>query len=98
MTRYGDIKFQAESVSWRLRDYVAYMKDQSDESPLYLFDKAFVEKTGDMEEGFSVPECFGQDYFEVLGEQRPDHRWMILGPERSGSTFHKVCHVFEAGT
>lgn len=91
MTEYGDIKFQAESVNWRLRDYVAYMNNQSDESPLYLFDKSFVEKT-DMESGFSVPEWAGKDYFELLGEQRPDRRWMILGPERSGSTFHKVNH------
>jgi hypothetical protein len=91
VSKYGDIKFRAESVDWRLRDYVAYMEDQSDESPLYLFDRAFVEKTnGEMEAGFIVPECFGKDFFEVLGDDRPDRRWMILGPERSGSTFHKV--------
>jgi hypothetical protein len=32
--------------------------------------------------------CFTSDAFTVLGEQRPDHRWLILGPARSGSTFH----------
>jgi hypothetical protein len=35
------------------------------------------------------PACFGTDMFAVLGSQRPDHRWLIVGPERSGSTFHK---------
>lgn len=37
------------------------------------------------------PSCFGsdQDLFSVLGSQRPDHRWLIVGPARSGSTFHK---------
>jgi hypothetical protein len=90
-SEYGDIRFRAESVDWQLRDYVAYMENQSDESPLYLFDRAFAEKTnGEMEAGFTVPECFGKDFFEVLGDDRPDRRWMILGPERSGSTFHKV--------
>lgn len=89
--RYGSIRFRAESVDWRLSDYVAYMEHQSDESPLYLFDHAFVEKTrGEMAAGFSPPECFGRDFFEVLGHDRPDHRWLVLGPERSGSTFHKV--------
>ena len=97
-SKYGDTKFRAESVDWRLRDYIAYMENQTDESPLYLFDREFVEKTnGEMEEGFAAPKCFGQDFFEVLGKDRPDHQWMILGPARSGSTFHKVNlprHVF----
>lgn len=31
----------------------------------------------------------GNDVFTVLGNVRPDHRWLILGPERSGSSFHK---------
>ena len=93
------------------------MRDNSDESPLYLFDRAFADKMS-----LSVPDsadahlfeqiprvaetspkhpwpsaaywpptCFGsdQDLFSVLGAQRPDYRWLILGPARSGSTFHK---------
>jgi hypothetical protein len=94
VSKYSEIKFRAESVDWRLVDYYEYMCNQSDESPLYLFDRAFVEKTnGEMETGFTIPECFGEDYFAVLGDDRPDRRWMILGPERSGSTFHKVCYT-----
>ncbi|KAI9679941.1 MAG: hypothetical protein M1817_004956 [Caeruleum heppii] len=38
---------------------------------------------------YEPPHCFGTDCFEVLGRQRPDSRWLIVGPERSGSTFHK---------
>lgn len=91
VNKYSGVRFRAESVDWRLCDYYDYMRDQNDESPLYLFDRAFVEKTnGEMEDWFVVPECFGKDYFEVLGDERPDRRWMILGPEKSGSTFHKV--------
>ena len=64
-----------------------------DESPLYLFDSDFVDKM-DLKVGrdggvFWPPDCFGEDFFAILGEQRPDHRWLIVGPARSGSTFHK---------
>ena len=92
VARYGDVQFRAESVDWRLADYVEYMENQSDESPLYLFDRSYCEKMApEAEAAFTAPECFGKDFFEVLGDDRHDRRWMILGPERSGSTFHKVC-------
>ncbi|RBQ87253.1 hypothetical protein VDGD_04287 [Verticillium dahliae] len=70
------------------------MKNTTDESPLYLFDKKFAEKMHikvGREEGAAYwkPECFGPDLFELLGDERPAHRWLIIGPERSGSTFHK---------
>ncbi|PWN48608.1 Clavaminate synthase-like protein [Violaceomyces palustris] len=29
------------------------------------------------------------DLFSLLGDQRPDHRWIIAGPKRSGSGWHK---------
>ena len=37
-----------------------------------------------------VPPHFGEeDLFSVLGAARPDYRWLIVGPARSGSSFHK---------
>ena len=37
-----------------------------------------------------VPKYFDEDLFSVLGDEgRPDFRWLIMGPPRSGSTFHK---------
>ena len=91
---YGEVTFRAEAVDWPLRTYVEYMKNNSDESPLYLFDRAFVEKTQiivgkDVGGQYWAPECFGEDLFAVLGDQRPDSRWLIVGPRGSGSTFHK---------
>ena len=90
--RYGNTIFRAEAVDWPLRTYLEYLTLQKDESPLYLFDRSFVEKMN-LEVGvdgdYQVPECFGQDLFTFLGSHRPDHRWLIIGPERSGSTFHK---------
>ena len=91
---YAQVEFRAEAVDWRLSTYVEYMNHNCDESPLYLFDRSFAEKMG-IEVGrvanaaYWRPDCFGPDFFEVLGKERPAHRWLIVGPERSGSTFHK---------
>ena len=94
LERYGDTVFRAEAVEWPLKLYADYMSNNSDESPLYLFDNSFVEKMKliagkNSESQYQVPICFGEDLFDVLEHQRPDRRWLIIGPERGGSTFHK---------
>jgi hypothetical protein len=95
LAKYPDVKFRAEAVDWPMSTYMTYMSNSSDESPLYLFDRSFVEKCGisatrsDPGAAYWPPMCFGEDLFSVLGDQRPDSRWMIMGPKRSGSTFHK---------
>lgn len=94
---FPETKFRAEAVDWPMKKYMSYMHDNADESPLYLFDRAFAEKTGvditavphSKEAAYWSPTCFGDDLFSVLDEHRPDCRWMIMGPKRSGSTFHK---------
>ncbi|KAI8632043.1 Clavaminate synthase-like protein [Xylariaceae sp. FL1651] len=93
--QYSNVKFRAEAVDWPFSIYHEYMSNSNDESPLYLFDRDFAEKMN-IEVGTSKggsfywpPECFGPDLFAVLGEERPAHRWLIVGPARSGSTFHK---------
>lgn len=112
-SRYPLVKFRAEAVDWPLSTYVNYLRNNNDESPLYLFDRAFADKmdlfvpdsssahlyeSSDPQSAADLPRpaywpptCFGsdQDLFSVLGHQRPDHRWLIIGPARSGSTFHK---------
>jgi hypothetical protein len=95
LKEYPNVEFRAEAVDWPMSKYIDYMTNSKDESPLYVFDRAFVEKTGIAtgrdapEAAYWSPDCFGEDLFSVLGEHRPDCRWMILGPKRSGSTFHK---------
>ena len=77
------------------------MQESHDEQPLYIFDKKFVEKSQkqtlhngidrDISSDYSVPDFFRNenDLFSVLGsESRPDYRWLIAGPARSGSSFH----------
>jgi hypothetical protein len=38
---------------------------------------------------YSVPYLFQEDFFYVLDyDQRPAFRWLIIGPERSGASWH----------
>lgn len=91
---FAKVEFRAEAVDWSFATYYRYMMKNRDESPLYLFDRGFAEKMK-IEVGqtpgaaYWRPECFGPDLFELLGDERPAHRWLIIGPKRSGSTFHK---------
>ncbi|OQD76989.1 hypothetical protein PENDEC_c003G07146 [Penicillium decumbens] len=97
LARYGQRTFRAEAVDWPLRTYGDYMADNADESPLYLFDRSFVSTMGlSVGKPDNTPNaaywpaaCFAEDFFSVLGDDRPDHQWLIVGPERSGSKFHK---------
>ncbi|KAL2366715.1 hypothetical protein RJZ56_000300 [Blastomyces dermatitidis] len=123
LKRYANTTFRAEAVDWPLETYVEYMKNNTDESPLYLFDRSFMEKMGlptasttttttttttngtngtngrttthsqpesqPPEPAYTPPPPFSEDLFSALGPDRPDHRWLIIGPPRSGSTFHK---------
>ena len=83
LRQYGDVKFRAEAVEWSLNSYVAYMRNSSDESPLYLFDRGFVGKMGvsvgrqQESPSYWIPECFGEDLFSVLRDKRPDDKWLI---------------------
>jgi hypothetical protein len=95
LEKYPDVKFRAEAVDWPTSTYLTYMHNQTDESPLYVFDRLFAEKTGiaaslsGPDAAYSSPAAFGSDLFALLGKDRPDARWLIMGPARSGSTFHK---------
>ena len=95
-----DATFQIEAVKWSFPTYVEYMSSNQDESPLYLFDKDFAtKKTANgvlLEEDYWIPEPFKEDLFTLLGKARPDHRWLIVGPKRSGSTFHKVLFLVDS--
>lgn len=94
--RFPDISFRAEAASVPIHVYKRYCASVErgsgiiDESPLYLFDAEFVRRTnGVMGDEYQVPPIFGEDLFRVMGAQRPDYRWLIVGPSRAGSTWHK---------
>ncbi|XP_019174529.1 PREDICTED: F-box protein At1g78280 isoform X2 [Ipomoea nil] len=92
--KYGDTTFKISQRSPRkitmtLKDYVSYMQLQHDEDPLYIFDEKFGEVAPGLLEDYSVPHLFQEDFFDVLDrEQRPPYRWLIVGPERSGASWH----------
>ncbi|KAF8610119.1 Clavaminate synthase-like protein [Ceratobasidium sp. AG-I] len=93
--RFSQTSFRAEALDCSLQIYCEYADNCSqDDAPLYLFDSRFVEKTvGDGDSGMGAdyipPAFFGEDLFKLMEDKRPDYRWLIVGPERSGSTFHK---------
>lgn len=86
---HGDTRFHAAGYDMRLRDYFHYIDTCSDDQPLLLFDKQFAAKAPALGEAYTVPPYFSQDLFSLLGPGgRPDHRWLIIGPAKSGSVFH----------
>ena len=96
LNQYSSIVFRAEAVDWRFRTYVDYMRNNNDESPLYLFDPEFADKMHldldtasiDSQQSYTPPTTFEPDLFDALAEYRPNRRWLIIGPAGSGSTFH----------
>lgn len=87
-------RFRAEAVLSTLSTYAQYAANcATEDTPSYLFDSEFCAKASQdgvaLEDDFAVPPIFTSDLFKVLKEQRPDYRWLIVGPARSGSTFHK---------
>ncbi|KAI8871823.1 Clavaminate synthase-like protein [Ramicandelaber brevisporus] len=95
VSHHGDTaRFRAEALSMTLREYASYHdRVFADEAPLYLFDKHFGETCPGLSDDFTVPSYFGcEDLFGVLKDSehgRPDYRWVIVGPDRSASTWHK---------
>lgn len=87
---FGDVVFQQEYMDWPLSLYVDFMRNNDDETPLYLFD-CRSEAHSRLAWQPPCPHLFGRDrdYFTLLENKRPDHRWLIIGPPRSGSKFHK---------
>ncbi|KAE8257565.1 hypothetical protein A4X13_0g2270 [Tilletia indica] len=69
-----------------------------DESTSYLFDASFPSTDPHAKSAWRTPHLLSQspsgstteiDLFSLLGpHHRPDYRWLIAGPERSGSSWH----------
>eukprot|EP00939_MAST-03C_sp_MAST-3C-sp1_P000490 g490.t1 len=83
--------FNANGYQITYEDYLCYARTKKpfDDMPLYIFDKRFCEKARQLEKDYAPPvELFGEDLFALLGDRRPDFRWLIAGPAKSGSSFH----------
>ncbi|KAJ7965736.1 F-box protein family [Quillaja saponaria] len=94
LENYGDTAFRisqsrSRKISMKFKDYVSYINLQRDEDPLYIFDDKFGEVTPNLLKDYTVPHLFKEDYFDILDkDQRPPYRWLIIGPERSGASWH----------
>ncbi|TYH31063.1 hypothetical protein ES288_A01G143900v1 [Gossypium darwinii] len=94
LLKYGDTAFKisqrtAGKISMKFKDYVSYMNEQHDEDPLYIFDHKFGESAPGLLEDYNVAQIFQEDFFDVLDrDSRPPFRWLIIGPERSGASWH----------
>lgn len=90
---YADVALRVtvangKPVKMRLADYASYVGQHHDEEPLYVFDEEFGEAASDLLQDYSVPPYFEEDLLSVLGPRRPPFRWIIMGPARSGASWH----------
>lgn len=80
-----------KSIRMKFKYFAKYMKLQTDDSPLYIFDSTFDEKpeTKPLLDDYKVPRYFPEDLFSLVGEdRRPPYRWFLVGPKRSGTCLH----------
>lgn len=94
---FGDVRFKCGedddgySVKMRMKRFIAYMAQQKDDSPLYVFDSTFDERkeTTPLRDDYTVPVYFRDNLWRfVPKDDRPPHRWFLVGPKRSGTTVH----------
>eukprot|EP00041_Stephanoeca_diplocostata_P016225 m.318964 g.318964 ORF g.318964 m.318964 type:complete len:614 (+) comp20295_c0_seq2:249-2090(+) len=73
-----------------LGNYVHYAETcTAAERPLYMFEPWYIEKVPEFATDYTVPPAFQDDLFAVLGDKRPDFRWLLMGPRGSGAPFHQ---------
>jgi hypothetical protein len=83
----GNYTERPKFLKMSLGSYFRYIQQQRDESPLYVFERC-LEKCPRLLNGYSVPSYVDQDVLELLGKDRPPFRWVIIGPDRSGASWH----------
>ncbi len=89
----GSTEYACGIVDMTIDKYLTYAERVThEESPLYLFDKKFGEKSPHLLSHYRVPEYFSRDFYSWLPETvpiKPSFRWWLIGPAKSGSSFHK---------
>lgn len=76
----------------KLSDFLSYCDDWNGEKPLYIFDKKIL-SSSELIGDYTVPDVFSEDLFDLMeDDDRPDYKWLLLGPNGSGSPFHTDPH------
>lgn len=89
IARFGDAPFLAGPCDLALREFYAYADRNIDDQPLFVFCRRFAERAPGLLEDYEVPAVFrGRDLFDLLGQRRPAHRWLLIGNRRSASKWH----------
>ena len=75
--------------------YITNPEGLLDDSPLGIYDSEFGDDdspTRVLRDEYTVPKCFSTDLFDVVEDDldttRPPYRWVLIGPERSGTGMH----------
>jgi len=80
-----------KNIALKMKYFVDYVRNQQDDSPLYLFETK-MDETSTMRhllDDFEHPDIFPHDWFALMNDDaRPPHRWWCIGPKRSGTTVH----------
>lgn len=79
------------AVKVKFKHFVKYLRNNTDDSPLYIFDSHFDSDKISMSllSDYRVPSYFPDDFFSLVGEKkRPPYRWFLVGPARSGTCVH----------
>lgn len=99
MFRFSDQHGEMLSLNTYAK-YIINPEGLSDDSPLGIYDSEFGDDdvTRVLLHEYSVPQCFSQDIFELAEDKdegndpmhhsRPPYRWILIGPERSGTGMH----------
>ena len=103
---YGDTVFKTNGVTedgrtlrMALKDYLSYAEHAwgQGEKPLYIFDNKFEQRAQSLPQRYCVPPYFKEDLFASMSAaDRPDYRWLLIGPQGSGAPFHTDPHMTHA--
>jgi hypothetical protein len=75
-------------VIMTMNTLIEYFATQADECPLYLFDKGFGEEIPFLLKAYNIPDFVCEDLLYHLGPNRPAFRWLVIGPMRTGASWH----------
>ena len=70
--------------------YIVNPEGLTDDSPLAIYDSEFGDDppTNVLLDEYVVPSCFSPDLFQLSSKGGPPYRWILIGPERSGTGLH----------
>jgi histone arginine demethylase JMJD6 len=97
VARFGDIQWRfsdthAETMTLKAyQRYISSLEGRTDDAPLAIYDSQFdTDERNVILDEYDVPCCFDTDLFRLIDDsnQRPPFRWILIGPERSGTGLH----------